>query len=394
MTGPRRGGSSQSDLATRLREVNERLVVSIVHEHEQADVAEQKRAQLSALLEALAEGVVIARRSGEVVLSNRAACRILDVDMAAEAAALLEDDSVVFPELRLPDKISLPPNARPLARALRGERFEDAELFIERPDGELRRVLSSGTCIHDAAGVALAIVVLRDVTDVWRLEQQREEYLALISHDLRGPITAINMLANSLREAMHDEGIDERITDRIDRIESNAARMEAMIRELLDATTLEQHAGSNQRVPYALGAIVDDVITGMDEHARTRVVDESGEDLIVFADAQALARAIANLVGNALKYSKARVHIRTEIIGAHVSLLVIDEGPGIAAVDVPLLFQRYYRAASARPVGGLGLGLYIVRLVAEAHGGTVSVTSELGSGSTFRLTLPLAAHAR
>jgi len=396
MSGRPPGAGEASLLAAQLRAVNERLVISSVREHELADEAERRRAQLSALLEALAEGVVIAAPGGDVVMVNRAARGILGAG-AESGAVLFTAEGRGGADLRGLDDATLADDARPLRRALRGEQFEGAEVVLHRADGDTRRVMTSGTSIREGADLALAIVVLRDVTDVRRLEEQREEYLALISHDLRGPVTAITLVARSLREAAEEEDDhDPRIADRIDRIEKNATRMEAMIAELLEATSLERGAGGRQRIPCPLGDVVRDVVAPMDERRRSRVTLHElheGVPCVLLADAASLARAIGNLVANALAYSTGEVEVRWCRRGDCAAVDVVDHGPGIAPGDVPLLFHRYYRASAGQRVGGLGLGLYIVRLIAEAHGGDVTVATELGQGSTFSLVLPLLAHA-
>ena len=383
-----RGLQTPVELALALRDLNEKLLISSVREHGLAEDAELKRSQLTALLEALSEGVVIAEPSGRLLVLNRAACAFLGTDPSVAPRTMR--DLLRYDMLRL-DKSPMPAAERPVTAALQGESFVDRELLIVNPDGTERRLLASATSIMESDGktVALAIVVLRDVTAVRRLEQEREEYLALISHDLRGPLSAITLLAHSLNRTATEDGLSATVLDRVARIERNAARMTTMITELLEATSLETRPALRRDV-CPLRDIVRGAIERLDDASRERIAFEIVSDACcVVADPAPLDRAITNLVTNAIKYSEGPVCVRLERRGDEAILRVIDQGVGIAPESVGRVFDRYYRAATGTTTPGLGLGLYITRLIAEAHGGRVEVLSELGHGSTFSLVLPL-----
>jgi PAS domain S-box-containing protein len=371
------------------RALTERLVVSSVREQEYAEVEARQRAQLNALLENLEEGVTIADQSGCVLLINGAARAILGIEgegpRTTEALHALGALDLEGRPLR--------GEQRPLMRALRGERFVDYQVLRVRPNGERRRVASTGTCVRDAQGnVALAIVVFRDVTELQRLEQQRDEYLALISHDLRSPLNSILMSAGMLKQSLAEKGLagDAKLAARA---EWNASRMATMLQDLTEATTLEAHGLALRREVCDLGALVAGVVDGMDDTRARRITIEvdAASPQIVLADAPRLERVVSNLLTNALKYSAegAPVSVRLWRKGADVGLDVVDRGIGIAPESVKMLFDRYYRTTAGKArASGLGLGLYITRLIVEAHGGRVDVSSEVGKGSTFRLSLP------
>jgi signal transduction histidine kinase len=277
---------------------------------------------------------------------------------------------------------------------LRGEHFTDYEVLYERANGERRRVASTGTSISgEDGGVALAIVVLRDVTDLRRLERQREEYLGLISHDLRDPLSAIMASAFMLKESLTKRALVKEV-NLAERAERNVTRMGAMLDELTESTSLESQGLELSGVSVDLRDIVVNAVDRLDD-ARVRRVSIVADDAshIVFAD-MSLERVVANLLTNALKYSAedAPVIARVANTGATVELEVIDHGIGIAAESVKLLFDRYYRTRPGKErARGLGLGLYIARLIVEAHGGRIDVMSEVGKGSTFKLSLPAVA---
>jgi two-component system, NtrC family, sensor histidine kinase KinB len=379
--------SEPAELLEQTRVINERLVLSSVREQENAEAADHQRAQLNALLENLSDGVIIADPSGRILLANRAAH---DVWLGERTIADVHELNLL--ETRFIDGRPYPSDERPLMRALRGETFERCELLRVRADGDIRRLVTNGTNVRDAKGnVELAIVVFRDVTDLRRLEQQRDEYTALISHDLRGPLNSILLSASTLMRFMKANKSFED-TSIIERLARNAQRMNKMLVELVESLTLESAGIELSKEPCDLGKLVAGIIDDLDDANRQRVLFEAGPDqTCVLAEPSKLERAITNLVTNALKYSPENADVRVTITrkGENVVLEVVDRGIGIAAVHLPRLFERYYRAPSGSRVSGLGLGLYITGLIVRAHGGRIEVASEVGEGSSFRLFLPL-----
>ncbi len=384
----RRAKNEVTRLREEMRSVNERLVLSSIREQQNAEAADRAHAQLNSLLENLSDGVLIADRHGHILMTNRAAHemwlseRVIDDVHQLDPLQMLHADGTVCPL-----------DERPLARALRGEVVDRSELLCVRGDAETRRLLMSGTNVRDAAGnVDLAIVVFSDVTDLRRLERQREEYLALIAHDLRGPLNTIVMSADFLKHTIETK-MQVNATPILERLAGNALRMNAMIEELLESTTLESQRGIRLvKRPCDLQALVTGIIDALDDASRRRIVLETNETTAcVLAEPQKIERAITNIISNALKYSPKDAMVRV-VLGQRnddVVLEVVDHGLGIAAAHVPRLFERYYRAPTGGSISGLGLGLYIAGLIIEAHGGRIEVASNVGTGSTFTLFLPL-----
>ncbi len=372
------------------RTLNERLVVSSIREQEHAEAEARNSAQLNALLENLSEGVAICDRNGHVLMMNDAARTILgfggdDLRTLDAVQSLEAHDLAGRP---------LPREQLPLVRALQGEKFTDYEVLRILPDGERRHLLTGGTSVKDDRGVvALAIVVLRDVTELRHVERQRDEYLALISHDLRNPLNTILLFVSMLKRSMADKGLaaDMKLAERAER---NAWHMNAMIGDLTETTSLESQGVALDSVGCDLRALIGGVVDRLDDARARRVTietDDGSPAYVVLGDASRLERVVANLLTNALKYSgeEAPVTVRLSHKGTTVELTVVDRGIGIEPDSVKRLFERYYRAPAGKlRASGLGLGLYITRLVVEAHGGRVDVSSELGKGSAFTVTLP------
>lgn len=375
------------ELWQQLRGVNEHLMISSVREQERAEGEAQQRAELNALLHGLSEGVVVVDAAGRVRLINDAA-RAIGFGRDTPIREVLQGI-----ELRDVRGRRLRDEERPVDRALRGEDFAGLEVLCVLPDGQQRWLVTTGTSVKSADGtVAQAIVIFRDVTSLRRLEQEREEYMALISHDLRTPLNVVLMTAEALKKALTR---DQRSADaeQLLRIERNAWRMASMLDELTEANSLQSGGIALQRGQCELVTLVGNVLSQLDEARAKRVVVEARDTdpCSLFADARRVERCITNLLTNALKYSDedTLVQVRIARAGDDVELDVVDRGIGIAPEKLERIFERYYRtAAGAERAEGLGLGLYITRLIADAHGGRVEVFSEVGKGSTFRLTLP------
>jgi signal transduction histidine kinase len=375
-------------VANELRTINERLVISSIREQEHAEREAQQRAQLDALLGNLSEGVVIADAHGQIRMINQAASHMLGLEGQPPQTV----DELAALEARATGGVLPPIGERPLARALRGEEFAECELHRARPGGDERRLVASGTNVKDERGnVELAILVLRDVTELRRLERQREEFTALISHDLRNPLNSIQLLAATIRSRAARNAPVEQAAELAQRIEQNVVRMASMVDEILEAAQLETQSVELSREVCDLRKLVDEVVFRLDDVRAHRVVVE-GEDApySALADQPRLERAITNLVTNALKYSPGDANVRVLLTrrGSDIVINVVDRGIGIAREDLARLFERYYRAPSGKRIGGIGLGLYITRLLAEAHGGRIEVESAPGQGSSFKLVLP------
>lgn len=374
-------------LQNEIRNVNERLVLTSLREQALAESEALQRAQLNLLLERLSEGVVISDGSGRVQMVNQAARAILGLGTDELSLANLD-----LMEGRDAGGSPLPLAESPVRRALRGEEFSAFERSVVRGDGDRRTILSTGGCARDAEGdIVLAIVVFRDVTELRRLEQRREEYTALISHDLRNPLSVLLLSVQMLAE---DMGVRRQVGElaHVARIERNASRMKQMLEELTEATRLESKAVAMERVPCDLSDLVNTVLGRLDQTSARRVTIEADKGPhVVMGDAAQLERCITNLLTNGLKYSAEGAVVTVRLARAEnaVHLRVSDCGIGVAPESVKDLFQRYSRTNAGKAhAEGLGLGLYITRLIVEAHGGRIDVQSQVDEGSTFSVSLP------
>ncbi|MHB8993038.1 MAG: sensor histidine kinase, partial [Chloroflexota bacterium] len=343
--------------------------------------------QWEVLLENLSEGVTVVDADGSILMMNPAARTIMGMSIQQLRRAWSRDHTLFLQ----PDGTPLPFDEWPLNRALRGERFACLEAVLVCPDRSQRHLVFSGTAIRgERGGVVTSLIVFHDVTREWESEQAREDFISMISHDLRGPLTVILAQAQMIQRAPETLGATRKNAAAI---ETGARRMNVMIQDLVDSARLESGQLELDCSPLDLLAFVQDLrermVAGM---GGDRIRVESELELpVAFADANRLERILINLLSNALKYSDtdAEVVITLARQDQEAVVSVSDHGQGIAPEELPHLFQRYRRTWQARSsTEGLGLGLYISRRLVEAHGGRIWACSELGRGSTFSFTLP------
>ncbi len=232
---------------------------------------------------------------------------------------------------------------------------------------------------HVENELVVTIRRLRETTD------QREDLLRAVSHDLRNPLQIVVLQAQRVLRGAPDD----RIRRAAGGILTAGRRIDRMLRDLVDSARSEGGRLDLALAPVSLRHFVDQLLETSDGVIDVeRVENEVPAELPpVLADPDRLDRILANLVGNALKYSHEVVRVRAEHVGDSIRISVADRGPGIEDGDLPRIFDRYYRGQ--RHEGeGLGLGLYIVRKLVEAHGGSIAAESRVGEGSTFTFTLP------
>jgi len=239
-----------------------------------------------------------------------------------------------------------------------------------------------------------AIALLHDITDLERLERVRTDFVANVSHELRTPLTAIRGYAETLLDgALDDEANRERF---IQIILSHAIRLNNIASDLLALSELE--AGTGAEPPYsvavrdALDAAIRTVTQESERRGVQLVVDAAPASVLGYRTR--LEQALVNLLDNAIKFNHAGGQVRVAVTqnDDRVIITVADTGIGIPSADLPRIFERFYRVdkARSREVGGTGLGLSIVRHAVEEMNGAVTVSSELGKGTAFTLSLPAA----
>ncbi|WP_201749817.1 sensor histidine kinase [Micromonospora sicca] len=252
-------------------------------------------------------------------------------------------------------------------------------------------------------GAGYISVEAADVTESHRLARVRRDFVANVSHELKTPIGALQLLAEALVDATEPtgDGAPDLSEDLIaarrfaERIQHESTRLGRLVQELLELTRLQGAEPQPPPEPVSVDWVIAEVIDRTRTAATARRVDvvvDGARGLTVYGSDTQIATAVANLVENAINYSgeDTTVRVTARATDEHVEIAVADQGIGIAPNEVDRIFERFYRAdqARSRATGGTGLGLAIVKHIASNHGGRVDVSSTLGGGSTFTLRLP------
>jgi two-component system sensor histidine kinase SenX3 len=355
----RRDGSSVRENSARLADADARVAE-----------LEHVEAELRSAIDHLPQGVVIVDRAGKVVVRNRLAERMVGV---THLDALV-DEAV---EVHLRD-------------ALRGRDTSDTLDVLGPPRCTL---VVRGSPISVGGRIVGAVGTIEDISERTRLDSVRTDLVANISHELKTPVGAIALLA----ETLADEDEPEVIARLAPKLTAEAERLSRIIDELLELSRIELGDQSVAEV-VDVEAAAREAVALHAPLAQTRGIpvqlSVAAPHQVVAGNRRQLVSAIGNLLENAIKYSDpdARVELTIGAEGEHVVVEVRDHGMGIPQRDLDRVFERFYRVdkARSRETGGSGLGLSIVRHVMANHGGQVSVSSVEGEGSTFTLRLPAA----
>lgn len=314
------------------------------------------------------DGVVIVQATGEVEYANPTARlflqnRVLDVTR----------------------RLGQPELERLVAEAtLRGEAVaEDVTLWVPGAKPSRARAVP----LADGATVLL----IADLSETYRLDRLRRDFVANVSHELKTPVAAIRALAETAATALSSDDLTT-ATRFVERLGVESARLASLVTDLLDLSRVEA-AAEFELTDVDLDSLLAEAAD------RARAVAEVKEielvvhptDLRISADSAQLTMAVKNLVDNAVRYSeRGKIELAADGRSDMIAISVADQGIGIPTDEIPRIFERFYRVdkARSRATGGTGLGLAIVRHVAENHRGRVEVESELGTGSTFTLFLP------
>lgn len=335
--------------------------------------------QLTAFTRATSDGILQVDENGNVVYLNEVASDLLDIPVGA---------------------------ARPLRQLAWGYDLDSPVNQVLREGGESisHTVVKDERAFH-ARAVALgkqdkrgALVVITEVTELQRLGRARREFVANISHELRTPVTSLQLLA----ETMNDEVLNDKALLRalLDKARAQIDLLTQLTDELMDLALIESGQAPIKLVRVFAADLVNDALMPLRpqvERKQIHLETQVPPDMEVLADPQAIRKVMSNLTHNALKFTPQGGSITLRATwcndGNDVEFAVADTGVGIPARDLPRIFERFYKVDRARTraqgeLRGTGLGLAIAKHIVEAHGGKIWAESVEGKGSTFYFTLP------
>ena len=376
-----------------------------ITERKQAEEELQRRAaELDATIDSIADGVVIFNLDNQLLRVNVAAERLLGV-ARQKLGPTLEH---LFSYLRLtrPDGTPFTYDETVSIRALRGETVTGIPQVIHRPDGHVLWVSTSAAPIRTPDGVILgAVTTFTDITVLHELQERERRYLYTLAHNLRAPATIIQGNLQLLLEGLQPGECVRPPHQIVEALERGLHRMSIMVDDFTLVTRLEEGPITLQTAPITLAPYMQDLLQRYATVLETRRIqlDLPADLPPVLADPKYLQTILLSLLGNAQKFSAADMPIRVAACRqeGEVVIAVTDQGIGIAPDDLPRLFDRFYRVGQVHKAEGTGLGLYIAKRLVDAHGlpavagtakmgGRIWAESEVGKGSTFSFTLPVA----
>ncbi|OFW04317.1 MAG: hypothetical protein A3I61_10090 [Acidobacteria bacterium RIFCSPLOWO2_02_FULL_68_18] len=352
--------------------------------------AHKAHAELLGVLDTAPVALAVLNVDGSIRLQNRAADHLIGERRAGTDASsfwqrfTIRDSSgrvVAYPDL-------------PGARALAGVEVVGEEIDLQRPDGRRLDALVGAVPLRDEEGrITGAVASLQDITRLRELDRLKDEFVAIVSHELRTPLSAIRgalqllFAEQAVREAEHRELLQVAV--------NSCERLVRIVNDMLDLSKIE--AGLQLRLgPQAVDALVRQATQGVQTLATSGDVEirlNLAPNLPpVRGDADRLIQVLVNLLSNAIKFAPrgTALTVTAAPVEQAVAFSVADRGPGIAPADLPRLFQKFQQldTPGTRRVGGTGLGLVITKAIIEEHGGTISVESVVGEGTTFTFTVP------
>jgi signal transduction histidine kinase len=362
---------------------------------------ERRAAELTAIIEAIPDAVLVGDAGG-ISIANHAALSILGVQSVDEVNRSSRDLSGAFQIRRAETGTPLSAAERPFARALRGESATEELLIRHGGTGEDLRLRVAAAPVRTGGTVVGGVLIASDVTHeraregegrrLYEEAQQavadREHALAVVSHDLRNPLSTIAMSAATIRDHADDPTVVRKAAASVERA---VQRMNRLISDLVDFSSLDSGRLSLRLLPTDAMVALEDAVEAVRTEAEARglSLDVEMSPTLVRADRDRLVQALGNLLSNAVKVTPpgGRVVARMARRGTEVCFSVVDTGPGIAPEALPHLFEPYWRASDSG-YRGTGLGLAITRGIVEAHGGRIWVESELGAGAAFHFAVP------
>ncbi len=342
-----------------------------------------EKSRLKAIINRMANGVMVTNRNLEIVLHNPAFMRLLEIPKEIENPAPITD---VMDDASLIETL----------KQIQDEKISESESVsqeISTGKNVLRAI--SAPALGPEKNIVGTVTVLEDITAFKQLDQMKSDFVNMVAHELRSPLVSIRQINSVLLEGLAGP-LKDKQQDFVDRGKKKIDALLDLINDLLDVAKIEAGQYVQRRVPTDIGKIIEETVLLMGPRAEEQriALTHSCRDLKpVQADPKNMEDIFNNLVSNAINYSPegGRVTITAQGLGEYMEIKVQDTGVGIPPEEIPKIFDKFYRVKSpkTRQVIGTGLGLAIVKGIVEAHQGTVDVESTVDKGTTFRILLPV-----
>lgn len=288
------------------------------------------------------------------------------------------------------------PDDRDKRDAAHKDAYKTGKLFYEvrviYSDSSIHWVRVQGKMYYDADGKPLRVLgTILDITNFKRLQQQKDDFISIASHELKTPITSLKASLQLLDKIKVDP-MSPVIPKLIEQSNRSMQKISTLVEDLLNVSRTNETYLKLNKTTFTIAELLKNCCNHVRVAGKYTLTIQGDEELQVNADEHAIDQVVVNLVNNAVKYApdSTEIFMMVQKVGDNARISVRDTGPGIPAEKLPHLFDRYYQAeASGFQKSGLGLGLYISSEIIKRHGGEIGVESEVGKGSTFWFTLPL-----
>lgn len=343
------------------------------------DVAREK-GRLFTVIECMADGVLVTDDQGRIALFNPAASRLLDLGQKGEVLGRSLEEVIVSEELRIAVQEAL---------VERGYKVFTQEFRLK---DRLIRAHTAPVKGEDGSNMG-TVTVLEDLSYLLELDRMKGEFIAMVSHELRSPVAAIDQIIGAV---LLKESLEEKDRRLLERARERAKGLIELVNKLLELSRIEAGMAIQRRELIQVEEVVQRVVELMTPQALTKGLELKLELKTslppILGDPQGLEGVFTNLLSNAIKYTPqgGRITVTMDLEGEYVKVSVSDTGIGIPKEELPRIFDKFYRirTAQTREAIGTGLGLAIVKGIVEAHLGRIEVQSEPGVGSTFSVYLP------
>jgi signal transduction histidine kinase len=363
----------------------------LVREQAARAEAEAQRAWLYAVLDQLPAGVLLYDAKGRIRFYNQEAL----ARSVGETGQVDPFGNPIIHDVRLPSGEPFPILELPTYRTIEsGEIVQAFEMLLRQRDGRVLTVRGRSVPVFGPHGERLGTVAaFQDITALKALEREREEWISIVTHDLRQPVTVILGYATILRQTLERKGTASQ-QRAVRAVLAAAQNLNRMIGDLLDVSRIDARRLTLRCETVDLPALIRTVVERQTAigPGRTVRLTSDGDVPPIVADPGRIEQILDNLLSNAVKYGDPGTDILVQVVrrDAAVVVSVSNHGKGIPPEEIPKLFTRFYRTAEAREgrAGGLGLGLYISKGLVEAHGGQIWAESVPGQETTLTFTLP------
>jgi PAS domain S-box-containing protein len=324
-----------------------------------------------------------------------------DLNLVTESMVVSDRFNAIFgfdssmPRRKLADTFH--PDDRQIRAKAHEDAFKTGKLFYEariiHPDESIHWIRAQAKIFYDTENKPTRMLgTILDITEFKRLQQQKDDFISVASHELKTPMTSLKASIQILDKLIKTDGNTDRVSTFIDKANSSLTKMQHLIESLLNVSKISAGQIALHKTHFNAGELINECCDHIRLAGQHEVTLKGDTEIELFADRSKIEQVIINLVNNAVKYAPESRDIVITITRrtTTVKVSVQDFGDGIPYDKIPHLFERYYRVdSSGVQYSGLGLGLYISAEIIERHGGKIGVNSDAGKGSTFWFTLPL-----